>query len=452
MSDQTPGPNSDADADRAKLTARAVMVADRIQQSIGTLATLDREVLTSVFGLEPEQVRGAHVFAIVGEQSAEADLTSAVNRCFASLIRTAAAFRKRSADSSADPSRTMVLLDDLQILHRELDVLQKFLLAPDLLSQLARAAYVRKYMAVETASPRPPAAASGAVDGPSQAASAPAAPATSAAQPSPQQIAPAAATPGEAVSTAVTCPHCGQQFAAAAYLAGKQVRCTNCGQPFTVPSAASRKATPADASPAGPKAASASASAPMVAADVFPAAASSADKIPVSCPHCRRHFLAQPALAGLSVACPSCGATLTVPEAAPAELGPEDTYRLDAEYLAELGGEADYAAQTGPGYGSLAGDRYYLQAMDRRGTDDEIPRWIWNAMAVAFAVCLLMILAIAITSFVRSRRSGPSSPQPLSPPASTAPADNPADPSASPPPALSAGERFADEGGEVPPD
>jgi ribosomal protein S27E len=386
---------SETDQERAKLNARAAAVADRVQQSVGIIAGMDEEVLVGVFDLKPAQVRGAHVYALFGVSNPASDLTAPIDRCFTRLLRTAATFRKLSANGGAAEPRTVLLIDDLHRLHREVDFLQKFLMAPDPLSQLARTAYANKYMrseaaeaVAESATPatenvaRSPASKAGgaAIQKPSPAARQPA--------PAPRSV---PAQPSQAVSSQgvmVTCDHCRQQFTAAGHLIGKQVKCTRCGQPFRVSSGASASEATAGT---------------MVAGDIAAETEASSEKIPVSCPHCRRHFLAIPGLAGKTVGCPACGQSLQVPQAAP-ELDPFyandlgfDTNELEMELRSPLA-----AIERPSSYPALSAPPRALGASTQwsRPQDDQIPRWIWYAMGGALGVCVLVALAIFLPSLV----------------------------------------------------
>ena len=226
-------------------------------------------------------MRDLHVEGVFAGEPPTDDLGEGLNNIFANMTRMAASIRKRPTPNDAAKARTILLLDDLQILHQQLDLLQKFLLATNLLSELARSAYANKYRSPEPVEGR---------DEPQSSEHPADEPMASEVAPSPRQ--PAAQT------IVVTCGHCAKQFTAPESLAGKEVACLNCRRPLFVP----RASVPAASQ--RPKAA-----APIPA----PAASSSSIQIPVACPQCRARFLAQSWLAGRSVNCPSCGQQILVP-------------------------------------------------------------------------------------------------------------------------------------------
>jgi len=227
---------SEPDDLRPQLVARAVARANSARQAIDKIASLDAEIVQGVLERTPAEVRDLHVDNIFESGATAGDLAKGIDHVFANLTRMAAEIRLRDASDDTARTRIILLLDDIQILHRQLNLLQKFLLASDLLSELARSAYAIKYRSANSVRG---AATTESEDG---RADKPAA-----------SDAPADTRQSAARDMIVTCRNCAKQFTAPESLAGKQVRCLNCQQPLSVP--------PLSSSPSGKRPAAKSAAA-----------------------------------------------------------------------------------------------------------------------------------------------------------------------------------------------
>lgn len=355
---------------RAQVVARAVARADLARQAIDRIASLDEEIVRGVLGRAPAEVRNLHVDDIFQSEDTAGDLIRGLDRVFENLMRMAATIRRRDASTDAARTQIILLLDEVQILHRQLDFLQRFLLASDLLSELARSAYANKYRRAKSADD---AAAMKASDSRDEK------PAARDVLPSNRQAATA--------EIIVTCGHCAKQFAAPESLAGKQVTCLNCQRPLVVP----------------PPASVASAKQPA-AATAEPAPVAAEPEIPVACPGCRRRFLAQSWLAGKSVNCPSCGQTIQVPTDASQSVI-DLTYDTDPlSGLPDLTDFDEYPSSQPVSVPrrTLPRQAYPTRKPTRTLDEDELPRWIWYAMGAALGLGALVLLVILVSSLWRS--------------------------------------------------
>jgi len=381
MNGSTRETQSELDDLRSQLVARATARADAAHRAIDRIASLDAEILQGVLELAPAEVRNLHADDFFLNEATSGDLAKGIDRVFANLMGMAAAIRRRDASNDSVRTQIILLLDELQILHQQLDFLQKFLLATDLLSELARSAYANKY---RSAGPAKDTAATELSD--SRAGS----PAAS--------VAPSVNQPSAAKDIIVTCGHCEKQFAAPESLAGKQVKCLNCQRPLSVPQPSSFAPAKRPAATPAP-----------AAATVEPAAVSPPPEIPVACPRCRRRFLAQSWLAGKSADCPSCGQKILVPHEGsqfPIDLA-FDTDPLSG--LPDLDGFDIYSGRQPlpTSRRTLPRPTYSARKPARRFHDDELPRWVWYAMGAALGLGALVLLVIVASSLWRgAHRAG----------------------------------------------
>lgn len=383
MNNSTAETQFELDDLRSRLVARAVARADSARQAIDRIAALDAEILQGVLELAPAEVRDLHVDDIFVNEAAPGDLTKGIDRVFANLMGMAATIRRRDASNDSGRAQIVLLLDDLQILHRQLDFLQKFLLASDLLSEWARSAYANKYRSAESAKD---VAAAKLSDNRADS------PAASEARLVNQQPA--------AKDIIVTCRHCSKQFTAPQSLAGKQVKCLNCHEPLLVPAPSSVPSAKPAAAVAMPPT---SAAAAPAAATPAPTAVSSLPGIPVACPRCRRRFLAQSWLAGKSADCPSCGQTIPVPDGG-SQFAIDLAY--DTDPLSGLPSLDDFdvhvASRPVPTSRRTLPRQTYSTRKPGRGFDqDELPRWVWYAMGAALGLGVLVLLVIVASSLWR---------------------------------------------------
>lgn len=218
------------------------------------------------------------------------------------------------------------------------------------------------------------------------------------------------------MSIVVTCTQCRQKFAAADWLAGQQVRCSACGNPLTVPSPGG---SPDSQAPGGAPAAGGTSS-------------SSDGGLVVRCGSCGQAFRADAALAGQRVPCGSCGQPISIP-AASAPAAPRTVPRpapvASADPLSDLGDVASYAAPAAPrgrpAGGYAPGTKTYAEPV----VEVPAPPWIWWAVGSSIGLCVLVFLAIFVTSLF----SGGGAPTAAPPAEATSSA--PAAPNASVPPA-----------------
>ena len=462
MSDSSSSAPTD-DVYYAKLVARADGVAQRVVRAIGVLSALDEQLLLHVFGLTTAQVSAAHAYAILGVEPDSPEVTAAIDRCAANMLRAAASLRKQNAANQQFDARTTLLLDDLQILHREFDFLQKFLVATDPLAEMGRKVYQERFVAIdpaaagrlqavdddgtdadpakdgadqETEHEGPPGAevaapvqmaepasqdarVSGAAAIRAAAADATASPNDAATDydlglilsdeedGSDARVAsgktPAAQPAGAEEKVTITCSHCGQRFAAAARLIGTKVRCLSCKRPLTVtrPEGESQDQPPV------------AAATPTTERTTPPPAGETQAKIRITCGHCRQQFNAPSDLAGRSVGCSACGKPIFVP---PQETAASLLTAYEGDPLSNFGDLDDYmdvAYMRPPAadYRPRAPVAYAGRPNRYRRQDEELPRWVWYAMGAALGICVLVFLAIVlISAFGRdSSRPTPSS-------------------------------------------
>ncbi len=432
-----------SDPYEAKLHARAAAIANRASRSIGVLVDLDEAVLVQVFERTPAQVAEANVYALFGTAPQSPEIPKAVDRCFQNMLRMAAALRKQTSVNQALDAKSTLLLDDLQILHREVAVLQKFLLAHDPLTVLARAAYNERFLnAVPVSSEelqtldkggqvpdstvskeiprtdeqRDPGFDDGPSEGPTDSsgnqlaesepqapdydeneydlslvmtddddkpdAGPPAADLTATAEPSAADESPAPPETHPNHKVLVSCPHCGQRSKAARRLVGTRVDCPKCKQQIVVAEATT-----------SPRARS-----------TVPTAPAANAKTRVACIHCGQQFLAPQDLLGRSVICTSCGRAFVVPAPAVEELGLSE---YDTDPFATFDALGDYMSAVdlqnpAPVNSSHPATPPRARANRSRAADEEVPKWIWYAMAGALGLCVLVFLAILISSLLSS--------------------------------------------------
>jgi len=188
----------------------------------------------------------------------------------------------------------------------------------------------------------------------------------------------------------VQCRKCGQRFAAAAELAGRQLPCSRCGATVSVPGDGGGTQRGADA-PA-------------------PAPAVASSSIVVACDHCGQRFGAAAWLAGRSVPCANCGHDLKVPAASPAS-APSEVQVLDASAVvlesgSDLAGLDQHQALDPP-FSAAEPDmapRYqpaYRAPSQSQASLDDIPSWLWWAGGGALGLCVLVFAVMIISSLLR---------------------------------------------------
>ena len=188
----------------------------------------------------------------------------------------------------------------------------------------------------------------------------------------------------------VQCPKCGQRFAAAAGLAGRQLPCSRCGATVSVPGDGGGTQRGAEA-PA-------------------PAQAADSSSIVVACDHCGQRFAAAAWLAGRSVPCANCGHDLKVPAAGSAS-APSEVQVLDASAaVLESGSDLDaldqHQALDTP-FSAAEPDmtpRYqpaHRSPSQSQASLDDIPSWLWWAGGGALGLCVLVFAVMIISSLLR---------------------------------------------------